>query len=87
MECESKFADLKMRNIFSQSPLFWLLQYLLLLEVSPLQSLDFNTILPPNPEEYDNLQPPKEDEQTPTIVRFHVTVLSIDSIDEGSMVR
>ncbi|GFT91530.1 hypothetical protein TNCV_3903281 [Trichonephila clavipes] len=25
--------------------------------------------------------------QTPTIVRFHVTVLSIDSIDEGSMVR
>ncbi|GBM74352.1 hypothetical protein AVEN_113385-1 [Araneus ventricosus] len=24
-------------------------------------------------------------EETPTIVRFHVTVLSIDSIDEGSM--
>ncbi|GFR21291.1 glycine receptor subunit alpha-2 [Trichonephila clavata] len=62
MEFEEKFSDVKMRFIFNQSPLFWLMQYLLLLGVSPLQSLDFNTILPPNPEEYDNLQPPKEDE-------------------------
>ncbi|KAF8770441.1 Gamma-aminobutyric acid receptor subunit delta like protein [Argiope bruennichi] len=75
----------KMRQVFNQFALFWLIQSLILLEVSPLQSLDFNTILPPTPEEYDNLQPPKEDDGTPTIVRFHVTVLSIDSIDEGSM--
>ncbi|XP_055952693.1 glycine receptor subunit alpha-2-like [Argiope bruennichi] len=74
-----------MRQVFNQFALFWLIQSLILLEVSPLQSLDFNTILPPTPEEYDNLQPPKEDDGTPTIVRFHVTVLSIDSIDEGSM--
>ncbi|KAF8771630.1 Glycine receptor subunit alpha-2 like protein [Argiope bruennichi] len=35
----------------------------ILLGVSPLQSLDFNTILPPTPKEYDNLQPPKENGQ------------------------
>ncbi|KAG8187404.1 hypothetical protein JTE90_009482 [Oedothorax gibbosus] len=63
----------------------WLLKILMLLEVLQLHSLDFNTILPPNPEDYDNLQPPKGEDETPTIVRFHVTVLSIDSIDEGSM--
>ncbi|XP_054715918.1 glycine receptor subunit alpha-2-like [Uloborus diversus] len=48
------------------------------------QSLEFESILPENPQEYDNLQPPKENDN-PTIVRFHVTVLSLDTIDEGSM--
>ncbi|CAL1294356.1 unnamed protein product [Larinioides sclopetarius] len=69
----------------NQFSFIWLAQSFMFLEVSSVQSLDFNTILPPNPQEYDNLQPPKEDELKPTIVRFHVTVLSIDSIDEGSM--
>ncbi|GFS50453.1 uncharacterized protein NPIL_405271 [Nephila pilipes] len=48
--------------------------------------LDFDTILPQNPQEYDNLQPPKEKGDA-TVVRFHVTVLSLDTIDEGSMVN
>ncbi|XP_035220335.1 glycine receptor subunit alpha-3-like, partial [Stegodyphus dumicola] len=47
-------------------------------------SLDFDTILPENPQDYDNLQPPKEQGKA-TVVRFHVTVLSLDTIDEGSM--
>nr|XP_042900427.1 glycine receptor subunit alpha-2-like [Parasteatoda tepidariorum] len=41
-------------------------------------------MLPENPIEYDNLQPPKNKGKA-TIVEFHVTVLSLDSIDEGSM--
>nr|WMV64448.1 histamine-gated chloride channel subunit [Pardosa pseudoannulata] len=49
-----------------------------------LQSLEFDSILPENADEYDNLQPPKEKGKA-TVVRFHVTVLSIDTIDEGSM--
>ncbi|XP_055952516.1 glycine receptor subunit alpha-2-like [Argiope bruennichi] len=73
-----------MRFECNQFSFIWLAQSFMFLEVSSAHSLDFNTILPPNPEEYDNLQPPKEDGK-PTIVRFHVTVLSIDSIDEGSM--
>ncbi|RWS09968.1 glycine receptor subunit alpha-3-like protein, partial [Dinothrombium tinctorium] len=36
------------------------------------------------PKEYDNLHPPKTN-GNPTVVSFHVWVLSIDSIDEGSM--
>lgn len=48
------------------------------------EGLEFESILPDNPKEYDNLQPPKEDGKA-TVVRFHVTVLSLDSIDEGSM--
>ncbi|GFQ72621.1 uncharacterized protein TNCT_603211 [Trichonephila clavata] len=48
------------------------------------QSLEFDTILPDNPQEYDNLQPPRHKGEA-TVVRFHVTVLSLDTIDEGSM--
>nr|WMV64447.1 histamine-gated chloride channel subunit [Pardosa pseudoannulata] len=44
----------------------------------------FDSILPLDPFEYDNLQPPKEDGQ-PTVVHFHVTVLSLDTINEESM--
>ncbi|XP_074602303.1 glycine receptor subunit alpha-2-like isoform X2 [Brevipalpus obovatus] len=36
------------------------------------------------PDNYDSLQPPRENGK-PTVVRFHVWVLSLDSIDEGSM--
>ncbi|XP_064486605.1 glycine receptor subunit alpha-2-like [Ornithodoros turicata] len=46
--------------------------------------LELESILPENPRNYDNLAPPKENGK-PTVVHFHVTVLSIDSIDEGSM--
>ncbi|KAG8188872.1 hypothetical protein JTE90_018277 [Oedothorax gibbosus] len=46
--------------------------------------LEFESVLPPNHEDYDNLQPPKQ-YGLPTVVRFHVTVLSLDTIDEGSM--
>ncbi|XP_042900511.1 glycine receptor subunit alpha-2 [Parasteatoda tepidariorum] len=61
----------------------WIL--LFSLKITSLNSLDFKSILPDNPDEYDNLQPPKENDSSPTIVEFHITVLSIDSIDEGSM--
>ncbi|XP_059468379.1 glycine receptor subunit alpha-2-like isoform X2 [Neocloeon triangulifer] len=46
--------------------------------------LEFEDILPDNPKEYDKMQPPKE-EGKPTVVYFHVTVMSLDSIDESSM--
>ncbi|KAG8187425.1 hypothetical protein JTE90_009500 [Oedothorax gibbosus] len=74
-----------MLNALQTPYLYLLMQAVILIEISPLQSLDFDTILPDSPEEYDNLQPPKGEDGTPTIVRFHCTVLSIDSIDEGSM--
>nr|UOV21292.1 histamine-gated chloride channel, his-1 [Ixodes ricinus] len=48
------------------------------------ESLDLESILPERPGDYDSLEPPKEN-GNPTVVRFHVTVLSLDSIDEGSM--
>ncbi|CAL1291783.1 unnamed protein product [Larinioides sclopetarius] len=55
-----------------------------LLKVSRSEILEFDTVLPQNPQDYDNLQPPKENGEA-TVVRFHVTVLSLDTIDEGSM--
>ncbi|XP_037498255.1 glycine receptor subunit alpha-3 [Rhipicephalus sanguineus] len=48
------------------------------------ENLDISSILPENPQDYDNLAPPKEHGRA-TSVKFHVTVLSLDSIDEGSM--
>ncbi|KAH7974054.1 hypothetical protein HPB49_009100 [Dermacentor silvarum] len=48
------------------------------------ENLDISSILPENPQDYDNLAPPKEHGKA-TSVKFHVTVLSLDSIDEGSM--
>ncbi|KAG8181189.1 hypothetical protein JTE90_010960 [Oedothorax gibbosus] len=85
LQCRIIKCNVKMLYAYHLSPLFWLMQALVLMKATPFPSLDFNTILPASPEEYDNLQPPKGDDGTPTIVRFHVTVLSIDSIDEGSM--
>lgn len=49
-------------------------------------SLSLRDILPFNPKAYDKHRPPKFAGQ-PTVVYFHVTVLSIDSINEESMVR
>ncbi|KAK8757928.1 hypothetical protein V5799_004440 [Amblyomma americanum] len=48
------------------------------------EPLDLESILPENHADYDSLEPPKENGK-PTVVSFHVTVLSLDSIDEGSM--
>ncbi|XP_050438203.1 glycine receptor subunit alpha-4-like isoform X2 [Adelges cooleyi] len=47
-------------------------------------SLSLNDILPVNPKNYDKNRAPKVQGQ-PTIVYFHVTVLSLDSINEESM--
>ncbi|XP_050530642.1 glycine receptor subunit alpha-4-like isoform X2 [Daktulosphaira vitifoliae] len=47
-------------------------------------SLSLNDILPINPKNYDKNRAPKVQGQ-PTIVYFHVTVLSLDSINEESM--
>ncbi|KAL7633300.1 UNVERIFIED_CONTAM: hypothetical protein RMT77_016405 [Armadillidium vulgare] len=46
--------------------------------------LDFEDILPEDPSSYDKMRPPKK-EGKPTVVYFHVTVMSIDSINENSM--
>ncbi|KAK2703103.1 hypothetical protein QYM36_018378 [Artemia franciscana] len=46
--------------------------------------LEFSDILPENPKDYDKMQPPKENDTTTRVV-FHVTVMSLDSIDESSM--
>lgn len=48
-------------------------------------SLSLKDILPINPMNYDKHRAPKYMGQ-PTTVYFHVTVLSIDSINEESMV-
>ncbi|XP_071439382.1 glycine receptor subunit alpha-2-like isoform X1 [Hetaerina americana] len=50
----------------------------------PETSLSLRDILPINPKNYDKNRAPKLAGQ-PTIVYFHVTVLSIDSINEESM--
>ncbi|KAF2367264.1 Neurotransmitter-gated ion-channel [Trinorchestia longiramus] len=47
-------------------------------------ALEFKDILPSDPRTYDKMTPPREEGQ-PTIVYFHVTVMSLDSIDESSM--
>ncbi|XP_065219591.1 glycine receptor subunit alpha-3 isoform X2 [Planococcus citri] len=47
-------------------------------------SLAIEDILPINPKFYDKNRPPKNRHQ-PTVVYFHVTVLSLDSINEESM--
>ncbi|XP_055951594.1 glycine receptor subunit alpha-2-like [Argiope bruennichi] len=72
-----KTMDLKVGPSF-------LLQVFAVFKIAWSQSLEFDTILPDNPQEYDNLQPPKHKGEA-TVVRFHVTVLSLDTIDEGSM--
>ncbi|XP_019875611.2 glycine receptor subunit alpha-2 isoform X1 [Aethina tumida] len=46
--------------------------------------LTIRDILPEDPSKYDKMRPPKRD-GNPTIVYFHVTVMGLDSIDEGSM--
>ena len=48
--------------------------------------LVLNDILPLDLKQYDKNQPPRFEGQ-PTIVYFHVTVLSVDSINEESMVN
>lgn len=48
-------------------------------------SLSLRDILPIKPKHYDKNRAPKSQGQ-PTIVYFHVTVLSLDSINEESMV-
>ena len=47
--------------------------------------LVLHDILPRDLKQYDKNRPPKYEGQA-TIVYFHVTVLSVDSIDEESMV-
>ncbi|XP_065295638.1 glycine receptor subunit alpha-2 isoform X1 [Dermacentor albipictus] len=47
-------------------------------------NLTLQDILPDDPSQYDRSSPPKK-EGRPTVVLFHVTVMSLDSIDEESM--
>ena len=55
-------------------------------ELDPKESsLAIEDILPLNPKLYDKNRPPKN-RNKPTVVYFHVTVLSLDSINEESMV-
>ena len=42
--------------------------------------------MPSNPKSYDKMRPPKKDGKA-TNVFFHVTVMSLDSINENSMVN
>jgi hypothetical protein len=53
--------------------------------MSSESSLSLRDILPTNPKHYDKNRAPKF-QGKPTIVYFHVTVLSLDSINEESMV-
>ncbi|XP_058806516.1 glycine receptor subunit alpha-4 isoform X1 [Phymastichus coffea] len=52
--------------------------------VGAQKSLEFFDLLPEDPKLYDKMRPPKKDGQA-TVVYFHVTVMGLDSIDEGSM--
>lgn len=51
----------------------------------PESRLELIDILPLDPKKYDKNKAPKN-ENHPTLVDFHVTVLSLDSINEESMV-
>ncbi|CAG7835831.1 unnamed protein product, partial [Allacma fusca] len=51
----------------------------------PGGSLALSDILPADSKSYDKNRPPKNHDKNATIVYFHVTVLSIDSINEESM--
>lgn len=53
--------------------------------MAPETALSLRDILPINPKHYDKNRAPKLAGQ-PTMVYFHVTVLSLDSINEESMV-
>ncbi|XP_065583198.1 glycine receptor subunit alpha-2-like [Artemia franciscana] len=48
------------------------------------EPIRFDEILPENPKLYDKMAPPRVDGNT-TRVNFHLTVMSLDSIDESSM--
>ncbi|CAG0878850.1 unnamed protein product [Darwinula stevensoni] len=52
-------------------------------ETMPDEPLEFQDILP-DPRTYDKMHPPKYGGNA-TVVLFHVTVMSLDSIDESSM--
>ncbi|XP_076372948.1 uncharacterized protein LOC143257801 [Tachypleus tridentatus] len=47
-------------------------------------SLTFNDLLPDGVKAYDKMRPPKKDGK-PTKVFFHVTVMGLDSINEGNV--
>ncbi|XP_045480659.1 glycine receptor subunit alpha-2-like [Harmonia axyridis] len=53
-------------------------------EGEPQTGLTINDIMPEDPNNYDKMRPPKKN-GNPTTVYFHVTVMGLDSIDEGSM--
>ncbi|XP_076340353.1 glycine receptor subunit alpha-2-like isoform X2 [Tachypleus tridentatus] len=67
-----------------QQTISFVLLHLYFVSCKSQANLDFDGILPENPNDYDSLQPPKENEE-PTVVHFHVTVLSLDSVNEESM--
>ncbi|XP_063601134.1 glycine receptor subunit alpha-2-like [Penaeus indicus] len=46
--------------------------------------LEISDILPEDTKSYDKMRPPQS-QGNPTVVYFHVTVMSLDSIDESSM--
>ncbi|KAG8184886.1 hypothetical protein JTE90_016997 [Oedothorax gibbosus] len=54
------------------------------LTVSGEKLLQFSDILPEDSRTYDKMKPPKKDGR-PTTVRYHVTVMGLDSINEESM--
>ncbi|XP_023209423.1 glycine receptor subunit alpha-2-like [Centruroides sculpturatus] len=61
-----------------------IIQFVYLSTCSSGGSLTFADILPEDPNTYDKMRPPKKHGK-PTIVFFHVTVMGLDSINEGSM--
>ncbi|CAL1267150.1 unnamed protein product [Larinioides sclopetarius] len=80
---------LMIRPRFLFSHPFWLglgliFSYLYGVLSSVQGGLSFNDILPEDPKMYDKMKPPKKDGK-PTKVFFHVTVMGLDSINEGSM--
>ncbi|XP_063884419.1 glycine receptor subunit alphaZ1-like isoform X2 [Scylla paramamosain] len=77
----------------SLQPLLPHLLLLLLLLASPPTAraagedeslLEITDILPEDTKSYDKMRPPQS-QGNPTVVYFHVTVMSLDSIDESSM--
>ena len=60
--------------------------HLFFFRVRAQTGLVLHDILPLELKKYDKNRPPKYEGQA-TIVYFHVTVLSVDSINEESMVR
>nr|XP_053651940.1 glycine receptor subunit alpha-2-like [Cherax quadricarinatus] len=88
---EYKTACMRLYHSSSSLTSYILLILFLLLNITSVRAsasedslLEISDILPEDTKSYDKMRPPQS-QGNPTVVYFHVTVMSLDSIDESSM--